>query len=74
MPSTDQGSDDDAADRTFKPKTTPPSSADESSDSEVIAIDKPHQGKTKQMVKHRRGKPTKKKSKVWPTLMALYSH
>jgi len=44
---TDQESDDDAADKTFKPKKTPPSSADESSDSEVVAIEKPGQVKIK---------------------------
>jgi hypothetical protein len=66
---TDQESDDDTADRTFKPKKTPPSSADESSDPEVIAIERPGHGKMKQTVKRSCGKPTQKKSKVWPTLI-----
>ena len=51
---TDQESDDDAADKTFKLKKTPPSSTDESLDSKVVAIEKPDQVKTKtKTVSHR---------------------
>jgi hypothetical protein len=50
MPLTDQESNDDAADKAFKPKKTPPSSTDESSDSEVVAIEKPGPAKMKQKV------------------------
>jgi hypothetical protein len=50
IPLTDQESDDDAADKSFKPKKTPPSSPDESSDLEVVAIEKPGPVKMKQKV------------------------
>jgi hypothetical protein len=44
--------DDDIADRTFKPKKTPPSSTDESSDDsdEVVAVAKPGHAKKGNMV------------------------